>query len=86
MGLASPFVVRANILMRNINALKLDWDEAIPEEERKKWIQFFSELFEIQHVKFPRSVRPRNAKDKPLLVIFSDASENAFGACEYLRL
>jgi len=37
MGLASPFVVRAKILLRKLGSLKLDWDEAIPEEERNKW-------------------------------------------------
>ena len=85
MGLASPFVIRAKILLRNLNALQLDWDDPIPEIEREKWVIFFTELYDIQRVKFKRSTKPPQTKGRPVLVIFSDASEAAFGACAYIR-
>ena len=40
---------------------------------------------EISKVKFPRSLTPQDVQGKPILCIFSDASEDAFGTCAYLR-
>ena len=39
----------------------------------------------MQRVTFKRSVKPNEAKGQPVLIIFSDASEDAFGACAYIR-
>ena len=36
-------------------------------------------------MKFPRSIKPINPKGKPSLIIFSDASTNAYGATAYAR-
>ena len=85
LGIASPFTVRAKILLRKLNTLSLDWDDPIPYDEREKWVDFFGELFEMEKVKFARSTKPTCARGKPVLIIFSDASENAFGACAYIR-
>ena len=44
LGLASPFTIRAKILMRRlwIGRLKnLSWDDPIPVEERPLWVDFF---------------------------------------------
>ena len=85
LGLATPFTVRAKILLRKLNAQKLDWDDPIPQTERNEWIKFFGELFNMERVRFNRSTKPEGATGKPKLIIFSDASEQAFGACAYIR-
>ena len=85
LGLATPFTVKAKILLRRLNELMLDWDDSIPPEEREPWVQFFIELFEMEDIRFARSTKPDGAKGQPILIIFSDASEQAFGACAYIR-
>jgi len=85
LGLATPFTVKAKILLRRLNELMLDWDDSIPPEEREPWVQFFVELFEMEDIRFARSTKPDGAKGQPILIIFSDASEQAFGACAYIR-
>ena len=74
-------------MMRQIwkNDIKLDWDDPIPEENKKDWMIFFTELIEMNDVKFKRIVKPYNAIGDPLLIIFSDGSSQAFGACAYVR-
>ena len=84
-GLASPFIVRAKLLLRDLTAAKVGWDEPLSEEDRLKWYGFFNELFKMNNIIFPRSAKPKDAQGKPSLVIFSDASKLAFGACAYLR-
>ena len=43
-GLISPFIVRANILLRKLWAkeLKLEWDDPIPTKYYFDWNKFFS--------------------------------------------
>ena len=85
MGLAAPFVVRAKIMLRMLTQANTGWDDAVSDRDRHNWINFFYEAFEMEHIKFPRSTKPPNALGSPILLIFSDASEDAYGACAYIR-
>lgn len=87
LGLAGPFTVRAKIMMRQLWAseTKLDWDDPVPELCREGWVKFFSDLFDMNNIKFERCLKPANAVGDPALVIFSDGSDNAYGACAYVR-
>ena len=85
MGLAVPFVVQAKIMLRVLTQANTGWDDAVPDDERNRWVSFFYEAFEMEHIEFPRSTKPLNAVGAPILVIFSDASEDAYGACAYVR-
>ena len=50
-----------------------------------KWIQFFTSLFQIQSLKYPRCLQPADAKGLPWLVILSDGSDLAYGFSAYIR-
>ena len=84
-GLASPFTVQAKIMLRSLTAEGLDWDEAVSDSERQKWVKFFQDVFEMEDISFPRSIKPNDAVGQPVLILFSDASEHAFGTCAYVR-
>ena len=86
LGLAGPFTVWAKILMRHLWATseKLDWDDPIPEDNKQQWSAFFNELPEMNQVKFERCLKPSDAVCNPIL-IFCDASEDAYGSCAYVR-
>ena len=41
---------------------------------------------EMNNIEFKRCVKPKNAASEQLtLIVFSDGSRNAFGACAYVR-
>ena len=42
-------------------------------------------MFHIEKIKFMRSIRPEDSIRNPILVLFSDASTEAFGARAYVR-
>ena len=84
-GAVTPFVIKGKILLRSLWTSKLDWDDNIPQGIRLKWVEFFTEMFELSDIVFKRSVKPKNAAKMPILVIFSDASKEAYGACCYVR-
>ena len=86
MGLITPFTLEAKLMMREIfTNNKNDWDEPVSDENRKLWINFFKKLFEIESLIFPRSVKVKAIFANTILVIFSDASRIAYGACAYVR-
>lgn len=62
----------------------LDWDEPIPTSSQDEWLQLFQSLFEMENISFNRCLKPATAEGLPILVIFSDASKDAYGACAYV--
>ena len=88
LGLATPFTAKAKILLRKLcgpDMKNLDWDELIPDEFRKEWIDFFRQLFQMENITFQRCIKLEEAIGDPILVLFSDGSENIFGTYAYAR-
>ena len=88
MGLATPFTLKAKVLMRRLwlgGAKSLGWDDPMPEFMRQEWIKFFIELFDMEKIKFRRCIKPKDAMGDPDLVMFSDGSDEAYGTCAYVR-
>ena len=84
-GLAAAFVIKLKIGLQELWQKGVDWDDEIPAEIRIKWIAMFKEMKELNKISFARTLITTDSTEKPLLCIFSDASQEAFGACAYLR-
>ena len=86
-GFLIPIILQAKLLMRESwCGEKLGWDNALPEELRKKWVDLLSSLLKLQDVSFPRSLWPdEEVVGLPSLVVFSDGSAVAYGAVAYIR-
>ena len=63
----------------------VDWDAVVPTAVRGKWIELFKEAKGLDDVSFEGALLTADAAEKPSLCLFSDASQEAFGACAYLR-
>ena len=61
------------------------WDESMSEENRVEWKNFFINLLEVEDIRFPRCIKPVNAIGQPILTVFSDGSNYAYGTCAYIR-
>ena len=82
-GLISPFPVQAKMLLNNLWKRNLQWDEEINEHDRGCAASFFVDVFDIEKISFQRCYKPGGAVGNPMLITFSDASSDAFGACAY---
>lgn len=63
---------------------KLSWDETIPTDLHSAWMSFRKQIPSLRQVLIPRHVvSPRHT----ILELhgFSDAAQNAYGACVYVR-
>ena len=87
LGLAIPYTVPAKILMRKLwsGNTKLDWDDLLPNDLVTDWNTFFEELPKTELETLNRCIKPLNTIGDPILITFSDGSENAYGACAYVR-
>ena len=87
LGLLTPFTVKAKIILRTLWARspKLDWDDPVPEELRKNWREILKQINQIKYISFHRSITPEDKIGSPSLVLFSDASNEAYGTVAYTR-
>lgn len=88
LGIAAPFVLPAKRLLQELCKEKsLQWDEALPEEQNQRWLEWKSQLKELEKVKISRCMIPENFSDPvdKQLHVFSDASSVGYGAVAYIR-
>ena len=91
LGLISPFILKGKLLMRKLISYtdgklrKLDWDDPIPQHLRNEWCEYFKELFQLENVRIPRCIKTSKTVTEPTLIMFCDASMQAYGACAYVR-
>jgi hypothetical protein len=79
----SPFVLRAKVLMQEIWTAGIDWDDVLPDELRKQWEKWLSELPLLSKVVIPRCLRKAHP-EKIELHLFLDASKAAYATVAYL--
>ncbi|XP_018400802.1 PREDICTED: uncharacterized protein LOC108778188 [Cyphomyrmex costatus] len=84
LGLIEPVITQAKILLQRIWQAKLAWDESLPSQLHTQWTAWYGKISCLNHLRIPRRV----LCDNPVRVElhgFCDASEQAYGACTYIR-
>ncbi|XP_025832766.1 uncharacterized protein LOC112905148 [Agrilus planipennis] len=84
LGLLAPIVVTAKIIMQKLWQCKLAWDESVPMDLHSKWLKYRESLNLLNEINVPRHVICKTYNHIELHG-FSDASEQAYGACIYLK-
>lgn len=83
LGLLSPSIIIAKILLQKLWLCKLSWDDPVPNDILLMWNNFINTLQHLKNIKIPRHVRQADTKYTDLH-IFTDASQEAYGACAYI--
>jgi hypothetical protein len=84
LGLLSPVIVKAKILLQTLWKLQLAWDETVPMEVHTAWKTLQENMPKVNEISFPRQVCLEHSTNFQLIG-FADASEAAYGACIYVR-
>jgi hypothetical protein len=82
LGWISPILVNAKLIMQDMWAEQIDWDEKIPDEFQQRAESFFKDIKEIEMIKIPRWVQGNPTE----LHGFSDASNKAYAAVVFTRV
>ena len=87
LGFISPFTIKANILLRKLWTVepKLEWNDPLPGHLLIEWRMFCEGISSLGDIKIKRVVKPRGSIGDPVLVMFSDASKDAYGAVAYAQ-
>lgn len=85
LGLVGPVLVLAKILMQEIWARKVGWDEELPVDLKEKWVALTTNLSCLNSLKIPRNLFVQ----KPVVEVqyhgYADSSMAAYAACIYIR-
>ncbi|XP_058839282.1 uncharacterized protein LOC131694798 [Topomyia yanbarensis] len=84
LGLVGPSIVRAKIIMQSLWKHQLDWDAPLPSQYAQEWNNYQLDIPCLENLRVPRAAILFPHHDLQIHG-FSDASEQAYGACLYLR-
>ncbi|XP_062541892.1 uncharacterized protein LOC134209885 [Armigeres subalbatus] len=84
-GLVGPVIVQGKIFLQDLWKAKYTWDELLCADLHSRWLEFRSNLADLDAVSVPRWI----GFGKDVITCefhgFSDASDKAYGAVVYLR-
>lgn len=84
LGILSPVLIKGKIFLQQLWSMKIDWDARLPIDIQQRWNQFYKELEQLKGLSIPRKAI-LICSDKIDVYGFCDASEEAYGACIYIR-
>lgn len=84
LGLLGPIIVVAKILIQKLWKVQLSWNQEVPLPFQKEWVEYETQLKQLDTISFPRYIDLPNHTDLQIHG-FCDASEKAYGASLYLR-
>ncbi|XP_011884025.1 PREDICTED: uncharacterized protein LOC105571160 [Vollenhovia emeryi] len=85
LGLVSPVIIKAKIIMQELWSIKIGWDEPLPSHAAVKWREFVEELQDMPCLSFPRWI---GIADNHAVEVhgFCDASKLTICAAVYIRV
>lgn len=83
-GFTGALLIKGKILMQKLWQTGTGWDEPLSTDDKSDWRRFFTELERLDGVSFERCLMQEPMKPTEI-IIFCDASEDAFGAVAYTR-
>ncbi|XP_057338496.1 uncharacterized protein LOC130676359 [Microplitis mediator] len=86
LGLISPVIVKAKIIIQDLWLQKVDWDDSLSPELVHRWKTFRDELPQLSHLRIPRWINLIPNSSSIEIHGFSDASQVAMSAVIYLRV
>uniref|UniRef100_A0A182PUN5 Uncharacterized protein n=1 Tax=Anopheles epiroticus TaxID=199890 RepID=A0A182PUN5_9DIPT len=84
LGIIVPVIVWAKIMMQRLWIATKEWADPIPQHLAEQWELFKEQLCHIKKIRVPRRVM-WTERVTTQMYCFADASEQAYGACVYLR-
>lgn len=86
LGLLSPTIIKAKILLQSLWSSSLSWDEPLPAKLVQEWLKIRSDLFNCERIIVKRWIGISENYRHCSLHVFSDASLKAYSAVVYCRI
>ena len=88
LGFAAPFVLEGRRILQNLCNQNLPWDTEVNDDVKKEWNKFITRLKHVDELYVRRCIRPDDFWKISDISMhhFSDASEQGYGQCSYIRM
>ncbi|XP_067208464.1 uncharacterized protein [Linepithema humile] len=86
LGFLGPIVILAKLIIQRLWNLQVNWDESLPFELHTDWTRYKSQIMQLNEFRIPCKVAAVHAIMRVKLHGFCDASQEAYGACIYMRV
>ncbi|KMQ89769.1 gag-pol polyprotein precursor [Lasius niger] len=87
LGLISPILIRAKIILQELWLIKIGWDESLPVELQNRWSSFRQQLSQLETLSIPRWLGVVHSDTTKIEIHgFSDASQLAMAAAVYIKI
>ena len=88
LGLVSPFILVGKQILQELCRDGVAWDDEVPNKLRPKWEKWRTELPALERLRVARCHKPQNFDEVKNVELhhFSDACQNGYGQCSYIRL
>ena len=70
LGLISPVIIKANILLKKLWLYKISWDDPVPNEIISDWVKFCFNIPMVKKLSLNRCMKPINAIGDPIMITF----------------
>ena len=84
LGIASPFILKARLIVQQLCRDKRGWDEPVPSQQEHDWKNWMQELPELAQFQVPTWMAVGDPHAEHQLHHFCDASSTAYGVVTYL--
>lgn len=85
LGLLGPITVVAKLIIQELWQAGVHWDESVPQSVHTRWSYLKSQLITINQLQISRCVKFESNPHFIQFHGFCDASQQAYGACVYIR-
>ena len=86
LGLQSPVLVKAKILVQDMWKLGVGWDDVLPNSILQQWQTIALDIERASAITYPRFIGAPTAGSFYELNVFCDASQSAYGVAAYLTV
>ncbi|XP_038106740.1 uncharacterized protein LOC119766331 [Culex quinquefasciatus] len=84
-GIVGPVVVKAKVFIQGLWRKGYSWDAPLPDRRAAEWQTFRDDLAALKTISVPRLTKAPGAGDQVELQGYCDASNDAYGACIYIK-
>ena len=76
LGFASPVILSAREILQDLCKQKVGWDDSIPSEQQRKWVEWSSEIHKLEEFCINICLKPKWFEKPTVIQInhFADAS------------
>ena len=88
LGFLAPIILPAKKLLQDLCKQRLDWDDPVGENKRRRWEKWKEDLPKLSRLAVKRCVKPADLGKLKFATLhnFADVSQFALGAVSYLRM